>query len=277
VSPDAATLLVEVPASDAPAGEILGAVDAALAGDVGDVRVRIVIPAGDAPPAVLESLCEADPRIELAAPGTAVPPGSVRVVMPPSARPAAHTLGALAELLDGGDAAAVEAAVPGRAGILARIALPARVPGTPRVRIERPGGGARTVAVAASSIGLGGKRSPYTGPPPAGGMAAERAEHLRHRARSATIRARFDRDAQRLTREAMWAEHERARVRLLERRLGSTSVPRWIAWRAGAGARGVYEGARRVWWALRAARSLTRRAWRYARDRVRQRRSPAPG
>ena len=78
-------------------------------------------------------------------------------------------------------------------------------------------------------------RSSRTGaaakPPPRGELAHERAEHLRHRARSANYRARADRNMQRLARERLQTRHDRTRLHLLEERLAATGPREWLAWR----------------------------------------------
>lgn len=266
-------MMVDVPVGEAPADQVLTALDAVLGGDSGDVEVRLLV--GDADPALAE-LCAADPRLRLVAADADPGPCAVRVVLPPAARPSPRTLAAIRDLLAEGSAGAVEVAVPGRLGVLGRTALSARLVTANRVRAEQPGASGRTVRVSARGVGLGSARSPASDPPPAGGLSDERAEHLRHRARSATGRARLDRNAQRLTRERMRVQHERARAALLDERLAGVSprhrIGRWIR-RARRMAVAV---PLRLWSLLGAGRAFYRRARRFARDRVRRRRSPTP-
>lgn len=276
--PSAAPVLVDIPAGGASAAELIGAVDAALGGDLPAVRVRVLIAPDDPARATLAALTEADRRVSLTVPGAAAEqPAALRFVLPPAARPAAHALPALAEILAAGDAAAVEVAVPRLPGPLGgRLAAAARLPGARRLRGERSGGQGRTVRVTARSVGLGSFGAPFSGPPPQRDLAAERVEHLRHRARSATLRARFERDSQRLTREAMRAEHERVRALVMERRLAATSPWRRIAWMVRVAGRTVVAAGRRIWWWGVVVRALAARAVRLARVRLRERPGPEP-
>jgi hypothetical protein len=270
------TAVIDVPVDEASAELALGAVDAVLGGDLGDVAVRVMIAGAHPGRTALEELCAADQRLRVVDVGAEPEPGAVRIVLPPSARPDGRTLAAIRDLLDQDSVGAVEVAVPGRVGALERTALAARLATSARVRAERLGAGGRTVRVTARQVGLGSARSPASEPPPRAGLSQERAEHLRHRARSATGRARLDRNAQRLTRERMRFQHERARASLLDERLAGVSprhrVGRWVR-RARRAAIAV---PLRLWSLARSGRALARRGRRFALDRIRRRRSPAP-
>lgn len=269
-------MMVDVPVGDAPADQVLGAVDAALGGASAEVEVRLLV--GDAHPgrAALAELCAADPRLRLVGAEAGPEPCALRVILPPAARPGGQTLAVIRDLLADGSARAVEVAVPGRLGALGRTTLAARLPAANRVRAERPGAAGRILRVSARRVGLGSSRSPASEPPPPAGLSHERAEHLRHRARSATGRARLDRNAQRLTRERMRFQHERARASLLDERLAGVSprhrAGRWIR-RARRMALAVPLRLRSL---FRAGRAFVRRGRRFALDRVRRRRSPTP-
>jgi hypothetical protein len=270
------TAIVDIPVGDAPADQALGAVDAVLGGDWGDVVVRLLAGAADPARAALAELCAADPRIRLAEPGAAPEPCEVRITMPPSARPSEGTLAAIEELLAGDSVRAVEVAVPGRIGALSRSTLPARLVGAKRVRAERPEATGRTVRASARRVCLGSIRAPVSEPPPHAGLSQERAEHLRHRARSATGRARLDRNSQRLTRERLRFHHERSRAALLDERLAAVSprhrVGRWVR----KARRLALAGPLRLWSLAKAGRVFARRGRRFLVDQVRRRRSPAP-
>lgn len=268
--------VIDVPAGDAAAEQVVAALDAALAAAPAAIAVRLLL-AGEHPGrAGLAELCAADPRLELAAPGAEPGPCELHVVVPPAVRLGGRSLEAIAELLADGSAAAVEVAVPRRPGRLGRSFIAARLPGTPRVRAERPGASGPTVRPGAHELWLGSARAPVTEPPPLTSLAHERAEHLRHRARSATLRARLDRNAQRLTRERMRYQHERARASLLDRRLAEVSTRHRLGRLGRRVTRPVLAAPQRLGSLAGTGRRFVRRAWRFVRDRRRQRRSPVP-
>jgi hypothetical protein len=270
------TTIVDVAVGDGPADQALGAVDAVLECAAGDVAVRILVAEDHPGRGALAELCAADPRLRLADPGADPGPCEVRVSLPPAARPSGRTLAAIEELLAADSVRAVEVATPGRIGALGRTALAARLFGAKRVRAERPGMSGRTVRVSARRVGLGSSRAPVSEPPPRAPLSQERAEHLRHRARSATGRARFDRNSQRLTRERLRFHHERSRAALLDERLAAVSprhrVGRWIR----KARRLALAVPLRLWSLAKAGRVFIRRGRRFLVDQVRQRRSPAP-
>jgi hypothetical protein len=268
--------IVDVPAGDASVREVLDALDAALAGAPAGTSVRVLIEDRDPRRATLDALCSADPRAALELPGADPGPCEMHVVVPPAARLGPRSLDALRELLAEQSAAAVEVAVPGRLGPLGRTSLAASVPGTARVRAERPGVSGPTLRVGARRAWLGTASSPDAHPPPRGSLAHERAEHLRHRARSATLRARLDRNFQRLTRERMRYQHERARASLLDRRLAEVSTRHRLGRIGRRAIRLALAVPQRLLSLLGTGRSFARRGWRFAVERRRRRRSPGP-
>ncbi|GEM_PF-4524329 len=257
-------VVVDIPLGGEPAAAALGAVMAALGGDFGELRVRLLVPVDHPERDLLAELCAADPRVSVEAPGPP-PPARVRITLPPRARPGRRTLAALVSAVSGDGASAVVVPVPGRLGRSAGL-----------VRAETGGdGGARRLR--AREVDLGSTSHPLADPPPPqGSLGAERAEHLRYRARSATARSRVERGNQRLARERMRIQHEKARALLLERRIAACG-PRYVIWfwlrRLARSARAA---ALKPVQLLKQARSLVRRLRRRAVDRVRRWRSPAP-
>jgi hypothetical protein len=246
-----------------PASEILGAIDSVLRSGLPGLSVRVPLTQGDSRREALAALCEAEPRVMI---GEArLGPALLEIEMPARARPAPRTLGAIAAVLRDKGLAAVEVAVPGRYG-----ALGARG----RLRATVSGSGKRTLR--AAEVGLRSTSSRGAlGPPAKGDLAAERAEHLRHRARSATMRARMDSNAHRLSRERLQTRHERARLRLAERRLGESGAGEWLRWRSRNVARRAAGLPGAVRSASSSARAFARRARRYAVDRRRSRKLQA--
>lgn len=260
-----AQVLVEIDPARARVEEIMGAVEAALRSDLSLAGVRIALDPSDPRGQVLEQLCGADPRVTVGTP-TAAAAEDVVVTMPPSARPDPGTLPALVTLLRGQGLAAVEVPVPGRRERFARLARRGRL------RASADGSGTRSLAPA--EVGLrstASRRQP--GPPAKTALAHERAEHLRHRARSATMRARMDRNAQRLYRERLQMRHERSRLRLAEQRLASTGRGEWLRWRARGAARRARAVPAAVRSALASIRVFVRRGRRFALRRLRRRRA----
>lgn len=107
-------------------------------------------------------------------------------------------------------------------------------------------------------------------PPPEGTLAHERAEHLRHRARGATMRARVDRGQNRVSRERLQVRHERARLRAAEERLGHTGPNEWVRWRLRTVGRLVGAIPGRLVAIANKVRSYAKRIRRYAADRLRR-------
>jgi hypothetical protein len=250
--------LVVIDPRRAPTAVVLGAVDAALRSDLSGLAVRVDLAPADPRAAALRALCGADARVVI---GGEAPRADVVFEMPARARPAPRTLPALAAMLDD-DAGSVEVAVPGRLAGLG---------GLGRIRARGAGsGGTRTVR--AADVGLRSTASRGVAPPPPkGDLAAERAEHLRHRARGATMRARMDRNAHRLSRERLQTRHERARLRLAEQRIAATGSGEWVRWRARNAARRVAGLPAAARSATSSVRVFARRARRYAVDRRRSR------
>lgn len=264
-SPTRARVLVEIDPARGGVEDIMGAVEAALRSDLSLAGVRITLDPSDPRGEVLEQLCGADPRVTVGSRPATTEEGIV-VTMPPTARPEPNTLPALVALLREQGLAAVEVPVPGRRERFARLARRGSL------RASADGSGTRSLAPAEVGLRSTASRRP-AGPPAKTALAHERAEHLRHRARSATMRARMDRNAQRLYRERLQTRHERSRLRLAEQRLASTGRGEWLRWRARGAARrakAVPAAGRSV---LASARVFMRRARRFALDRWRKRRT----
>jgi hypothetical protein len=257
--PTQPTGIVVIEPGRAPADVVLGAVDAALRSDFPGLAVWIDLPPGDPRSDSLQVLCGSDARVVI---GAKAPSARIVFEMPARARPEPRTLAAIAAQLD--DGGLVEVAMPGRWPGLAGLG------GHGKLRARGSGSGTRTLRPA--TVGLWSTASHgEKGPPPKGDLASERAEHLRHRARSATMRARTDRNAHRLSRERLQTRHERARLRLAEQRLGATGAGEWVRWRSRNVARRAAGLPAAAASATRSARSFVRRARRYAVDRVRSR------
>jgi len=259
--PTQPTAIVEIEPGRAPTGVVLGAVDAALRSDLPGLAVWIDLSPDDPRSDPLQVLCGSDARVVI---GAEAPSARIVFEMPARARPEPRTLAAIAALLDDGGEGSIEVAMPGRWPGLAGLG------GHGKLRARGTGSGTRTVRPA--TVGLRSTVShSEAGPPPNGDLASERAEHLRHRARSATMRARMDRNAHRLSRERLQTRHERARLRLAEQRLGATGAGEWVRWRSRNVARRAAGLPAAASSATRSARSFVRRARRYAVDRVRSR------
>jgi hypothetical protein len=232
-----------------------------LHSDFPGLAVQIDLPPGDERAVSLQALCGADARVTI---GTDAPRADVVFEMPARARPEPATLAAVAALLGDGEAGSVDVAVPGRYPALAGVG------GHGKLRGRGTGSGQRTVR--AAEVGLRSTASRGApGPPAPGDLASERAEHLRHRARSATMRARMDRNAHRLSRERLQTRHERARLRLAEQRLGATGTGEWVRWRSRNVARRAAGLPAVASSAAGSVRTFVRRARRYAVDRRRSR------
>jgi hypothetical protein len=259
--PDRPSTLVVIEPGRAPTAVVLGALDSALHSGLPGLAAHVDLAPGDPRADALQALCGADARVTL---GDGPPDADLVITMPARARPAPRTLPALAAMVGDGGIGAVEVAVPGRWPALAGLG------GHGKIRAHGPGTGTRTVR--AADVGLRSISSRgAAGPPPKGDLASERAEHLRQRARSATMRARMDRNAHRLSRERLQTRHERARLRLAEQRMAATGTGEWVRWRSRNVARrlaGLPAGARS---ATGAVRVFARRARRYAADRRRSR------
>lgn len=256
-----ASAAVVIDPGRAPADVVLGAVDAALRSDRDGVAVCVAIGDDDPRAGVLRALCAADARVEV---GPGAPQAGLVFEMPARARPGPRTLSALAEALRDGDLGSVEVPLPGRYPALAGLGS--------RRKLRARGAGSGTKTLRAAEVGLRShavRTAPP--PPPKGDLATERAEHLRHRARSATMRARMDRHAHRLSRERLQTRHERARLRHAEQRLAATGPGQWVRWRARNVARRASGIPGAASSALGSARSFARRARRYAVDRRRSR------
>jgi hypothetical protein len=252
--------VVEVPADDEPAADVLGTVDAILVARSHRIEVVVKVPADHPERAEIAAACEADPRIQVVPPDSErEPPQDALVVsVPAGVHTGEHSLEALAGLVAelGGP---IEATVPDGFGRFEKYNWAARLPHRRVVRagVNGPGAGGRRV----SGVGLGifrsGRRRGQL--PPVGGLSHERSEHLRHRARLNTNAARVARGQQRLALERIELRHEATRVALAERRLGRTGPLRWIEWRAHQVAR-----------VASSAGTAAADAWNVARRRLRQ-------
>jgi hypothetical protein len=270
--------VVDVPVGGAPAIVALGAVDACLAAAGRDARVRVLVPRAHPEREAIDAACEADPRISVIVGDGAgsTPDAEVLVRLPPGARPGEATLDAIARLVHEEPARALEVSVPGPLGPIERLGLAARLPRRTLVRAAAgtAANGPRPRRIPGPRVGLGSSRSSRVeqSPPPPGPLSQERAEHLRNRARSATYRARADRSLKRLLRERRLAEHQRARVALLEERLAARGPRQWVAWRGrqlgrlaaaapAAIARAAREPLRRCGWFVTRARASLATGW----------------
>jgi hypothetical protein len=270
---DASPMTVVVRADGEPAAEVLGAVDAALAAVGSQDVVRLAIPEAHAARATIAELCESDPRVELMAGGEVQGPAGTLIELPVSARPEPRTLRAMVERVEAEGLACLEVVVPSRSRLLDRTATLLSL----GKRAYAIGTGSGKRRIPGAEVGMGSRRASRSPkPPPKGELAHERAEHLRHRARSATYRARADRNMQRLARERLQTRHDRARVRLLEERLAAASPREWAGWRARQLAGLLAAIPRAIASAFKAVRTQLRRARRFAVDRWRSRRSPKP-
>ena len=264
----AARSLVVIEPGRAPVPILLGAVEAALRSGLAGLRVHLPVDPSDPRHDALQALCGGDPRVTVAAPGEPAPEAQITFELPARARPQSRTLPAISATLRDERLAAVEVPVPGRYGSLGRIA------GHRRLRARAGGSGTKVLRPA--EVGLRSVASRGgPGPPPKGSLAAERAEHLRHRARSATMRARLDRNGHRLSRERLQTRHERARLRLAEQRLAATGRGEWVRWRSRAVVRRAGGAPGLVRSGVNSVRSFARRARRFALDRWRSRGSDA--
>jgi len=231
---------------------LVGAIDAALGSGLPDLLVSVQIPAADRRRAALEALIAEDHRVEFGDALTVVPAVTLR--MPARARPQPRTLEQVVATLNGER--------------LARVVVP--LAGRPGAKLVAEGMGSGTRKLKPGPLGLQTTSARRAGaPPPQGSLAAERAEHLRHRARGATMRARADRSQNRLSRERLQVRHERARLRAAEERLGATGAPEWVRWRSRAALRRVAAVPSRAAALGNQARAYGKRARRYASDRFR--------
>jgi hypothetical protein len=239
---------------------VLGAVDSALRSDLPGLAVHVDLASDDPRAEALQSLCGADARVAI---GGGPQPADLVFAMPARARPAPRTLPEIAAMLRDGTGS-VEVAVPGRYPALAGVG------GHGKLRASGQGAGEKTVRAADVGLRSASSRGPAP-PPPKRDLAGERAEHLRHRARGATMRARMDRNAHRLSRERLQTRHERARLRLAEQRIAATGAGEWVRWRARNAARRVAGLPAAARSATSSVRVFARRARRYAADRRRSR------
>jgi hypothetical protein len=264
-----AASVVEIVPGRASIDVLLDAIDSVLRSGMPGLRVGLALPAEDERRATVEALTVADSRVVLMPPGEPRPQGEIVFEMPAGARPQPRTLPAVATLVRERNLASVSVPLPGRHPALAGLGLHGKL----RAH-SASGTGAATLRPAEVDLRSTASRG-EPGPPPPGTLAEERAEHLRHRARSATMRARMDRNAHRLSRERLQTRHERARRYLAEQRLGRTGPGAWTAWRVRnvgrrvAGVPGVFASA------ARSVRVFVRRARRYAVDRRRSRKLAA--
>jgi hypothetical protein len=255
-------VIVEIAAKRAPIATVAGAVDAALASEIAELSVRVELAEGDPRRSVFEELYGADSRVAIADPGAPVPASEIVFTMPANARPSPRTLPQVAALIRSENLGSAEAPVPGRFGSL----LGARG----KLRATAGGSGAKRLPAADLDLRSTTTRG-QPGPPPQGTLAEERAEHLRHRARSSTMRARMDRNAHRLSRERLQVRHERARLRLAEQRVGKTGAGEWVRWRSRAAGRRAAALPALASSGARSVRVFGRRARRLALDRWRSR------
>jgi hypothetical protein len=254
----------------AAARVILGAVDAALRSDLPAIAVYVELAADDPRRRSLTPLLEADPRVAIGAGEPAdAPTGPIVVRMPARARPQPRTIPALVQMVASGALGSAQVVVPGRVAALGRLG------GAGTLRVEGAGSGTRRVRP--GEVGLRSTTSPgEPGPPPKGGLEHERAEHLRHRARSATMRARMDRNTQRLYRERLQSRHDRTRRRLAEQRLATTSGGEWVRWRLRNVGRRLAGLPAVAGSGLSSVRVFSRRARRFAGERWRSRGAGTP-
>ena len=248
----------------APTAVLLGAIDSALRAELPGLAVRLALADDDPRRRPIQELCGGDARVGVAGRDEPAPEAATVFEMPVHARPQPRTFARLAAVLREEGLGSVEVPVPGRYAWLARVA--------PRGRLRARGSGSGTKVLQPAAVGLRSVTSRGEPPrPPKGDLAAERAEHLRHRARSATMRARMDRNAHRLSRERLQTRHERARLRLAEQRLGGTGPGEWLRWRSLRARRRVARLPVAAGSAARSVRGFGRRARRYAVDRRRSR------
>ena len=251
-------MVVEIDPGRASIATVVGGVDAALASELAAIGVRVLLDEGDPRHETVAHLCGGDPRVEIASAVATPTAPETLCTMPAHARPSPRTLPALVTMAREQALASIEVPVPPRLGRAGRL------------RVRAGGSGARRVR--AIEVGLGSTRSRREpGPPPPSDLAAERAEHLRHRARSSTMRARLDASQHRLARERLQVRHERARARLAEERLGRTGAAEWARWRGRVVGRRVAALPGIAMAATRTARAFGRRARRFALDRWRSR------
>ena len=254
-------MVVEIVGGRASTGTLVDAVDSALRTGLPGLSVRLELAVGDARREKLERLCGADPRVAVVAPGAEPASPEVRIAMPPAARPEPRTLAAIVDLIRADGLSAVEVPVPGRF-------LPRSRAG--KVRAVASGSGTKRLRPA--DVGMRSARSRGApGPPPIGSLAAERAEHLRYRAQGATMRARTDRHAHRLSRERLQTRHERARLHHAEQRLGEGGPWQWLLWRARMVGRVVARIPGAFGSGVGSVRGYFRRARRFAANRWRAR------
>lgn len=258
------SVLVVVEPARASAATLLEAVDAALQADVPGLAVCVPLAPGDTRRATLEPLCEADPRLALGADD--MRDGHLVVSMPAVARPQPRTIPALVNLVRDERLRQIDVTVPGRIAALARFGIS----GAGRMRVIAEGSGSGSRRLRPGEVGLRSTASrALPGPPPRGTLEHERAEHLRHRARSATMRARMDRNSQRLYRERLQSRHDRTRHRLAEQRLAATSRGAWVRWRLRNLGRSLGAIPRAARSSLSSARGFIRRARRALGERRR--------
>lgn len=292
-------MVVNVPAEDQGAAEVLGAVDGVLRGHLSDLVVRVQLPDGHPERALVEAACAPDRRVETGPPskeGRSEAP--YQVTMPATAVPDDRTFDAIHGLMTEAGLGVLRLSVPGRADRLPVLGarLAGRVGRRPIVEVVATGPLARARRVAAhqgepvdtvlarlfgerrldgGEVGI--HRRGASGPEPepeaagdgAGGdggdLAHERAEHLRYRARTATSQARVDRQAQRLFRERLRSGHERAQAERLEARLARVSPTYWVGWKAKRVGRRVAALLKRLWRRVEALRQpvyrVRRAAW----------------
>jgi hypothetical protein len=268
-------MIVELTVGRESADDVLGAIDAALAAGT-DVSVTVSIPAGHPARAAVAELCEGDPRVSIGANSSST--GGFQVRMPATARPAETSLDRIRALLAADGVGELDIVVPGRSLLAERLRM-AGLPGGPRMVVTGPGKGRRRVRGPAVGVGSSRFRRQLEGRSK-GALAEERAEHLRHRARSATYRAQFDRQTQRLARERMQVRHERARLQLAQRRVAAASPVRWLVWRVSQLRAVLFAVPRLVMTATRTIRAQLRRVRRLIVTRGRERavaQGPRPG
>jgi hypothetical protein len=260
----AAETVVEIVPGRAPVSTLVGAIDAALRSGMPGLEVGVALPAGDERRRPLEELTAAESRVAIPTPGASRSPAAIVFEMPASARPAPRTLPRIAEIARERGLATVVVPVPGRFASIASLGLRGKM------RAIAHGSGSARIRPAEVGLRSAGSRG-RSEPPAIGDLASERAEHLRHRARSATMRARMDRNAHRLSRERLQTRHERARLRLAEQRVGRSGTGEWIRWRSRNVARRAAALPGAAASAGSSVRVFLRRARRFAVDRRRTR------
>lgn len=265
-------VLVDVTADREPVGEVLGAVDSALACDENGLVVRVIVAGGNPGQESIAALCASDPRVIVTTPESESPKSALHVQMPATARLTVRSIPAMRKQLEDSGAGSLRVSVPGRFGLLEKLRIGRFVAATSvQASAADAWGDEHRIGASAAEVQSSVWRRPPEAPPKAD-LHRERSEHLRHRARSASYRARLDRNTQRLARERLQSRHESGRARLADRRLAARSPLSWISWRSRQLASLAAAVPRVAWTGFKTVRQQVRRAKRLLIDR---RRAPA--